>query len=116
MFIIPVSTILIIFITVSIFVESIQSTSKFEERQWKSKQANCERKTCQNYVKDEGMNCVNECLSPKCFSEIYGEFPLEDGEIDTKRYREFLKCVRLESRNINLAKIREQKTARSNKS
>ena len=40
-------------------------------------------------IPEENMNCVNQCTSPHCFGEIYGEDkggPLEDGEVDYDRY------------------------------
>eukprot|EP00250_Pteridium_aquilinum_P003943 c14205_g1_i1 orf=227-580(-) len=42
-------------------------------------------------------NCVLRCISAACYDRIYGEDPLEEGEIDFKRGREFQYCVRRES-------------------
>ncbi len=61
---------------------------------------------CQAFNQDENMNCVNECTSKKCYDEIYAPSPLEDGEIDHKRLKDFLSCVRLEIREQKLAKVR----------
>lgn len=82
------------------------------ERETKTKKSMCERVTCQSLPADENMNCVNECTSPKCFKQVYGEEPLEDGEIDTKRAREFNQCVRLEivDKKKELLKARKSKS------
>ena len=68
---------------------------------WQSKKAQCTVTTCAMYVIPEGYNCVNKCLSPKCYDEYYAASPLEDGEIDGLREREFTKCVRQEQRDLN---------------
>ncbi|KAH7288218.1 hypothetical protein KP509_31G017500 [Ceratopteris richardii] len=39
-------------------------------------------------------NCALRCISTACYEKIYGDDPLEEGEIDYKRGREFLHCVR----------------------
>lgn len=64
------------------------------DRQWRDKRRECEQVQCQQYSVDEGMNCVNECISPECFSKVYAQEPLEDGEIDSARNREFVTCLR----------------------
>lgn len=46
------------------------------------------------------MNCIYNCASAKCYKEVYGDVPLEDGEIDFHRYRLFTLCSRQEQRNI----------------
>ena len=56
------------------------------EKSWKQKKISCERTTCSTYNIDEGMNCVYRCLSPECYNTIYGNNPLEDGEIDNIRF------------------------------
>jgi hypothetical protein len=50
-------------------------------------------------VPEEAYNCVNRCISSNCYGEVYAENPLEDGEIDSIRNREFTSCVRQEVRN-----------------
>ena len=47
---------------------------------------------------DERVNCVNKCLSPDCFTKIYGQNPLEDGEIDEFRKGRFSSCLISEKR------------------
>ena len=46
------------------------------------------------------MNCVNKCLSPECFKQIYELDELEDGEIDYVRERSFHKCIEKEFRKV----------------
>ena len=68
------------------------------ERQLKQRKDNCEMLSCKQYqnVKDEGMNCVNACVSQSCYDEIYAMEPLEDGEIDTFRTAKYVKCTQSE--------------------
>lgn len=57
----------------------------------------CEtNKNCSKFDQFTSSNCVLECLSSFCYHEFYGINPLEEGEIDTKRYNQFHKCVREE--------------------
>jgi hypothetical protein len=69
------------------------------DRIWKQRRAQCQRQECGKLVKEEAYNCVDRCVSPECYDEIYGDNPLEDGEIDNVRYRQFTGCVRLQTRN-----------------
>mmetsp|Transcript_36722 Transcript_36722/g.117810 ORF Transcript_36722/g.117810 Transcript_36722/m.117810 type:complete len:121 (+) Transcript_36722:334-696(+) len=45
-------------------------------------------------------NCVHECVSPRCYAQIYGDEPLEDGEVDAKRERAFTLCARREMHRV----------------
>jgi hypothetical protein len=71
---------------------------------WKEKKGECEVTTCKQFkpIADEGMNCVNECVSTACYQKTYAELPLEDGEIDHKRSRDYLNCVRKEYKAVLL--------------
>jgi hypothetical protein len=82
------------------------------ERQIKSKKDACERSVCTKFIRDEGMNCVNECMSKMCYDEVYAKEPLEDGEIDTFRNRLFTQCMHKEIKeemNRNVADNRGKK-------
>ena len=84
------------------------------ERQIKQRKDNCETLSCKQYqnVKDEGMNCVNACVSQSCYDEIYAVEPLEDGEIDTFRAAKYVKCTHSELQaetNKRAAEERAQK-------
>jgi hypothetical protein len=80
--------------------------SKTHEKLWKTRKKNCEKINCSHLVSDEAMNCVNECTSTDCYKEVYANDPLEDGEIDNARNRQFLQCVRKEAREIQREKIK----------
>lgn len=50
---------------------------------------------------DEGAdlsNCIFECISPECNAKVYGQEPLEEGEIDSLRENKFRLCVSNEGR------------------
>ena len=48
-----------------------------------------------NYLHSEiNLNCVNKCVSTECYLEIYQSSPLELGEVDNTRSRNFMDCVR----------------------
>lgn len=73
------------------------------DRQYKQAKGACERNQCSHiYMLDEAQNCINECVSKSCFDEIYADNPLEDGEIDKARERQFLQCVRKEIKRNNV--------------
>lgn len=48
------------------------------------------------------MNCIYECVSPKCYGIVYSADPIEDGQIDYHRYRLFTLCVRQETRENDM--------------
>ena len=88
-----------------IFVQMVQAAQQGAnnfnakyDRSWKKKKADCERYTCSQYLPDEGMNCVNECTSQPCYQEVYAYEPLEDGEVDVKRAKQFTNCLRKDAR------------------
>ena len=78
------------------------------DRQWREKKRECEQRQCQQFSLDEGMNCVNECLSLECFNQVYAHEPLEDGEIDSARNREFVSCLRRTYRKVLFPPIVEE--------
>ncbi|BBN12585.1 hypothetical protein MPTK1_5g21280 [Marchantia polymorpha subsp. ruderalis] len=41
-------------------------------------------------------NCALRCVSGGCYNTVYGEDPLEEGEVDIRRGREFRNCLRKE--------------------
>ncbi|KAL2642030.1 hypothetical protein R1flu_009617 [Riccia fluitans] len=41
-------------------------------------------------------NCALRCVSTACYNTIYADDPLEDGEVDIKRGRDFRLCLRRE--------------------
>ncbi len=67
------------------------------DRLWKNRKESCEREDCVHLIPEEAYNCVNNCTSRPCFEEVYAQNPLEDGEIDLDRNRQFTSCLRLEA-------------------
>jgi hypothetical protein len=69
---------------------------------------------CNNEIMvfEESMNRVHLCISEQCFNQFYKENPLEDGEIDVLRIKEFEKCAKEE---LRLERIRQRSEARENK-
>lgn len=41
-------------------------------------------------------NCILRCVSPKCYDKVYGEDPLEEGEVDDVRGSRFRSCAKNE--------------------
>jgi hypothetical protein len=89
-----------------------------DDRVWKGKLSQCEELYCAHLKSDENMNCVYNCTSEACYEKvvsffvqldndscnvsvlkIYGSSPLEDGEIDETRWRDFTICLRREVRD-----------------
>ena len=64
------------------------------DRAFRARRRECETQKCSGMQPGTNMNCVNACISQSCFDEIYGEEPLEDGEVDSKRSRLFQSCAR----------------------
>ena len=66
------------------------------DRTLKEVRRECESKACLHLAEDEAGNCVHECVSPLCFDKIYGAEPLEPGEVDHVRARQFNACTKRE--------------------
>jgi hypothetical protein len=47
-------------------------------------------------------NCAMRCVSPECYENVYGDDPLEDGEVDVVRGRTFRSCARTAFRTAKL--------------
>lgn len=80
----------------------------------------CMRDTCGAYLAEESVNCVLLCMSPACYEIVFGEEenhkddetestnggqrhysgPLEDGEIDLNRGKEYDDCIKHEFRTL----------------
>ena len=73
-------------------------------------QNDCEThpKKCGSLIPEESMNCVMNCMSPSCYESIFSKDPLELGEVDFEREKEFGSCIRKElhsqERKKNLVK------------
>ena len=55
-----------------------------------------EKTKCGSLIPEENLNCVNLCISSKCYDSIFAQSPLEDGEVDYFRERAFKKCASYE--------------------
>eukprot|EP00566_Odontella_aurita_P023084 CAMPEP_0113549364 /NCGR_PEP_ID=MMETSP0015_2-20120614/13394_1 /TAXON_ID=2838 /ORGANISM="Odontella" /LENGTH=126 /DNA_ID=CAMNT_0000450069 /DNA_START=176 /DNA_END=556 /DNA_ORIENTATION=- /assembly_acc=CAM_ASM_000160 len=53
---------------------------------------------CGGMIYEESLPCVTECLSNECHGKVYGNSPLELGEVDERRYKEFEACAKRELR------------------
>ncbi|KAJ7538682.1 hypothetical protein O6H91_11G059100 [Diphasiastrum complanatum] len=51
----------------------------------------------------ERENCALRCISLACYNLIYADDPLEEGEVDSRRGREFKYCVRREARGEDVS-------------
>ena len=80
------------------------STMKYD-RIWKNTRTSCQKNDCAHLIPEEAYNCVNNCTSNLCYSQIYADNPLEDGEIDYERSRKFTACARSE---VRLQQINKQ--------
>ena len=76
-----------------------RSQNKYH-RLWRTRARECEALCGQALVVDEAQNCVHRCTSPRCFEEVYGANPLEDGEVDNPRRRAFSACLTREQRQL----------------
>ena len=77
------------------------------ERKLSQARNSCETTKCAHLYPMESMNCVNECISSECYKQVYGERPLEDGEINTLLERQFKSCHRKEMTTAKRNKNRE---------
>ena len=48
-------------------------------------------------------NCILTCMSNMCYGNIYASDPLEEGEVDIVRGRNFRSCARNELRQLKVA-------------
>ena len=62
-------------------------------REWRGRKRACEQAICDALHPFERSNCVNKCISPSCFRAVYGERPLEDGEVNPELYDAFVRCA-----------------------
>ena len=65
-------------------------------------ETDCHMKQCPGLFDDE-LNCIYGCVSPDCYEQVYAADPLEPGEEDVRRGREFVDCVIAQHRsNVQL--------------
>ena len=85
------------------------------DRVWRTKRREClESEKCKLIHKDENDNCVNKCTSLSCFNQVYGSEPLEPGEVDFHRWRQFTLCARKEVADQKRKQREESYKSRNN--
>jgi hypothetical protein len=78
-------------------------------RQVEALRFDCERSTeCKELLPEENTMCVTKCLSQQCHEQVYGQNPLEPGEIHVIHSRDFDRCVKNELRAQRNAQARAQ--------
>jgi len=68
----------------------------YKENSIKSAREKCYRDACPAIKQELAINCINRCVSEKCYEEIYGQSPLEYGEIDNNKEKNFIECAYLD--------------------
>ncbi len=84
-------------------VEAKRPAQARRDKAWQERKARCENEDCAHLITEEAFNCVNNCTSLSCYSQIYQEIPLEDGEIDFERSRLFTSCLRREQQDLKVS-------------
>lgn len=66
---------------------------KRDDKKYRNARQRCEMSLeCQNLYGVENTKCVRMCISETCYNELYGDDPLEEGEIDV-RLNSFKGCL-----------------------
>jgi hypothetical protein len=106
LFLVKVLLVLLILLLLPKFVIAKKART---QKAIRSLRAQCQQqRSCASLVPEESMNCVNLCTSPNCYVIIYASRPLEDGEIDIRRAREFEECLKEEVRETQKQRRREE--------
>jgi hypothetical protein len=67
------------------------------ERKISQSRNQCEASKCDHLFSMENSNCVNQCMSPSCYEQVFGANKgLEDGEINSQLEKQFKVCLRKE--------------------
>uniref|UniRef100_A0A7S0RAH5 Uncharacterized protein n=1 Tax=Pyramimonas obovata TaxID=1411642 RepID=A0A7S0RAH5_9CHLO len=90
-----------------------------QDREYWAKRTECEPivqrdATCGTAIQKE--NCILKCVSDACYADVYGDDPLEDGEVDNVRGKSFRSCVKKEikERDAKVAQVEaEMKTQKA---
>ena len=85
------------------------------DRVWRAKRRDCiTSEECKLIHPEENDNCINKCTSIQCFDKIYGDEPLEPGEVDFHRWRLFTTCARKEVQVLKKKQREESYKKRNN--
>mmetsp|Transcript_5490 Transcript_5490/g.9551 ORF Transcript_5490/g.9551 Transcript_5490/m.9551 type:complete len:134 (+) Transcript_5490:14-415(+) len=77
------------------------------ERKLAQEKLRCQQEVCPNLIHEESMDCIYHCLSPECYDQVYALSPLEEGEIDFNRSKDFEVCFKEQNRQARI-KRRQQ--------
>eukprot|EP00980_Cylindrotheca_fusiformis_P008096 scaffold1725_cov69-Cylindrotheca_fusiformis.AAC.1 len=93
--------VLIILLWLPSLVDGRSRTARGSKRRKKNASAQVYHKRlvceadCIDLYPEEAMNCILECVSPSCYSQIY-DTPLEPGEIDLDKAGRLQTCAKQE--------------------
>ncbi|KAK3092067.1 hypothetical protein FSP39_024883 [Pinctada imbricata] len=98
--ILTVCLVLLLIIDVMTYTERVQYQfkkytykKKRDDKKYKNAKAVCEvRPDCLAMYGANQTMCIRKCVSEFCFKELYGDDPLEEGEIDV-RFNSFKGCL-----------------------
>lgn len=68
----------------------------------KVKREECEKLEVCKWDKTE--NCELRCMSETCYEQVYGDLPLEQGEIHREQSKLFMDCFRKEEKQGKLVR------------
>ncbi|KAK3244412.1 hypothetical protein CYMTET_45971 [Cymbomonas tetramitiformis] len=95
-----------------------QRKSNSQDKEIRAKRSECDHTVnswgpdCNTAGAIERENCILRCVSTECYTEVYGDDALEEGEVDTIRGRNFRNCARTELKNEKQAREAARKAER----
>lgn len=66
--------------------KSNKHTENLFDKEFRKKQSACEKVSCNFLPSNFNENCINQCISQKCYERTFFNLGLEPGEIDQKRF------------------------------
>ena len=86
-----------------------RGSSSYQTKQVRQKEHECRRGPCAQVHEDENDDCMDKCVSPQCYEEIFAKNPLEVGEVDRERRTQFGICTRKEQEEVRKQKYIQTK-------
>lgn len=80
-----------------------RGTSNALLKEYTDHENHCVLEQCFHLDYDYRAPCVKACMSPICNRDVYGNEPLEPGEVDQERSRRFRTCFHKERREMAAA-------------
>lgn len=96
--------VLFVLIILLLLPKLVYGRKKTSTRIIKSTRSHCREQICSFALPEESLNCVNFCVSPSCYETVYGQMPLEDGEIDLARGKVYDECLKNEQKRVHRRK------------